>query len=117
LDSVFKIYGSNQKLKYVIKPLYCQWGIWGRNACCFSKLFEVIFHIYTEEKYLNNPIPENSDGIITRKFTSFAQATLTDADIFNIRFPKNATAYDKLMIIGAVLMIDYNYFENNCDFC
>ena len=45
---------------------------------------------------------------------SYAEV-LTDADSYNVSFPKEATSYDKLLIIALGLMIDYQYFETNAN--
>ena len=36
---------------------------------------------------------------------------ISDADNFVISFPPTATPLDKFMIVGAVLLIDYRYYE------
>ena len=40
---------------------------------------------------------------------------VTDADTYVVNFPANADAYDKLLITGLALMIDYQYFETDAD--
>jgi len=112
LDPIFEIHSTDNKVKYIIQPLYCQCGIWGRHSFC-GKCCETTFNIYTAEKFYENPSYENAEGSIIRKFAGFAQAAFTDADNFVINFPKKASPYDKLMIIGTTLMIDYGYFEDD----
>lgn len=111
LDPIWEIYSSDDKQKYVIQPDYCQCGIWGRMCC--GKCSETTFRIFTTSKYAQNSGSENADGTIIRKLGGLAQTVLTDADNFEINFPKGASTYDKMMIIGATLMIDYTYFEDD----
>ena len=52
--------------------------------------------------------PKNAVGsIVKKKKKDSVKAMFTDVDNFNIYFPDNASPYDKLMLIGASLMIDY----------
>ena len=44
---------------------------------------------------------------------NFVAEVITDADNFEITFPNDATVVDKFNLISAVLMIDYQYFEEN----
>ncbi len=113
LDPIWDIYGSDDKHKYVVQPDCCQCGIWGRSFC--GKCCETTFRIFTAAKYAENSSAENADGTIIRRLGGMAQAVLTDADNFEINFPKGATAYDKMMIIGNTLMIDYSFFEDTGD--
>lgn len=105
-DPAFDIYDENNNLKYVISGECCQCGL-----CCKSlgKFYETRFEIYS----VNDGNSGISKGSIVRKIPNLVNALFTDADNFDVNFPSNATEYDKLMIIGATLMIDYEYFEDN----
>lgn len=37
----------------------------------------------------------------------------TDADSFIMQFPPDATVYHKMLLLGAVFLIDFMFFENN----
>ena len=39
------------------------------------------------------------------------ESILGDADFYDIKFPINAPIEGKLLLIGAVIMIDYLYYE------
>jgi len=110
MDPIWDIYGEDDKHKYVIQPDCCQCGIWGSRYC--GKCYETTFRIFTAAKFAENANPESADGKITRKLDGLAQTVLTDADNFEINFPKCASAHEKMMIIGTTLMIDYSYFED-----
>jgi len=47
--------------------------------------------------------------IKTEKFSS----CITNADTFNIFFPKDSSPEEKMLIIAATLMMDYQHFEDN----
>ena len=106
-DPAFDVYDEQNNLKYVISGECCQCGL-----CCKSlgKFYETRFEIYTVN---DERIPSNSKGSIIRKIPNLVNALFTDADNFDVNFPSNATEHDKLMIIGATLMIDYQYFEDS----
>ena len=56
---------------------------------------------------------ENEDGNIRRLFSGLVQEFISDADNFILNFPKDATAEEKILLIGNVLMIDYRFYESN----
>ena len=37
---------------------------------------------------------------------------VTDSDAFILTFPKKANAVERIMLIGAVIMIDYRFYED-----
>lgn len=51
-------------------------------------------------------------GTIKKKCQGI-QELVTDADTFILTFPDNASPEEKLMLIGAVLLLDYRYYEDN----
>jgi hypothetical protein len=107
----FKIYDQNNIYKYKISGNCCQCGLICPNCACS----ETKFFIYEANAA---ETPSNAVGNITRRVKDCLKSMISDADQFDIYFPKNATAYEKLMIIGNTLMIDYTYFEeeNQDDF-
>jgi len=106
-DPNFQIFNDQNVLKYVVAGDCCQCGLmcksWGK--CCETK-----FYIFDAK--IDNRDPSASKGTITRKNPGIAKAMFTDADNFEVVFPNDATPLDKLMIIGATLMIDYAFFED-----
>ena len=101
----FQIYDENNNKKYCLEIPCCQCGFCCRDNC-YGKCSEVFGNIYK-----NNDL-EHPVGII-RKKEKCIQETFTDANTFVITFPVQATIYDKLNLISAVLMIDYRYYEQN----
>lgn len=107
-DPSFEIFDENGKLKYRVHGDCCQCGIFFK---CYSRFYETHFYIYDVNQTSFDK--DYAVGKIKREQKEFLKAWCTDADNFEINFPKNATAHDKLMIISCALMIDYTYFENS----
>lgn len=52
-------------------------------------------------------------GIIRKSWRGWAEEFLTDADTFGIQFPDGATSKEKKILLAAVFLIDFIYFEGN----
>ena len=100
-DPVFAIYDEKGELKYNIHADCCQCGLIFNNTCC-GKLSEVLFNIFE----LSNPV----GSIVKKRATS--NELFSTADSYQINFPSEATPTDKMLLIAAGLMIDYQYFED-----
>lgn len=100
------IFIENNKKKWKVKSKCCQCGLFCR---CFSfgKFYEVDFWIYDANDNRKEP---KAVGNIHKVFKGISEL-IADADAFLLTFPKNSTPYEKLMLIVAVLMIDYRYYE------
>lgn len=107
-DPTYQVYDEHEKMKYVISGDCCQCGLMFTSC---GKCYETKFSIFDANNNSNDPA--SSIGSITRKNPGVAKALFTDADNYNLVFPSNATPYDKLMLIGATLIIDYAHFEDN----
>jgi hypothetical protein len=101
-DPKFEIYDGTNQLKYIVTANCCQCGLLCCNWC-MGKVYEVIFDII-------NPVDNQIIGNIIRKEAE-GDELVTDADSYEIIFPINANAIDKLLIVVLGLMIDYQYFE------
>jgi hypothetical protein len=111
--SFLLVYGSNDEIRWKIYSEYCQCGF-----CCkdtsLGKCYEVDFWIYDGKSdiKINKPV-----GNIHKVFKGLSEL-MTDSNAFILTFPKKATPIERLMLIGAVIMIDYRYFESfNCCDC
>jgi len=102
---LFETYDESDASKYFLEIPCCQCGFCCRGSPC-GKCYEVYGNIY------NNPNLTTPVGVIKKK-EKCIQETFTDANTFQITFPVDATIYDKLNLIAAVLMIDYRYYEEN----
>lgn len=104
-DPSFQIYNENNEKKYKVVGTCCQIGLMCKACPCY----ETKFFIYNKD---DEEVPEKAVGSIVKKERDCIKSMVTDADQFDIFFPQGATVYDKLMIMGTALMIDYTYFED-----
>ena len=72
----------------------------------FGKCSEVVFDIFTGQH-----IEGKKTGTVHKKVKG-VQSAIGDADFYTITFPPEATPVDKLLMIGAIINIDYLYFED-----
>ena len=105
-DPLFSIYDNTGTLKYSIHANCCQCGLVCRNTFC-GKLSGVIFNIYNSSNINSNPV-----GSIIKKVASGAEL-ITSADSYQINFPPEASPNDKMLLIIAGLMVDYQFFEES----
>lgn len=54
-----------------------------------------------------------STGSIKKIWSGLGHEALTDADSFTLQYPPDATVYHKMLLLGAVFLIDFMYFEEN----
>jgi hypothetical protein len=108
-DAEYKIYNQRDEFKFRIDGSCCQCGMCCKNSCC-GKCSDVIFDVHNASKSIQTQ--ENRDGMIKKKSGGIKEF-ISDADTFELIFPIDATAEEKLMLIGTVLMIDYRHFEDD----
>ena len=104
-DPEFEIYDNTGSSRYIIHADCCQCGLLCANNFC-GKLSEVRFEIY------NTGARDKPVGLIYKKSANMSEL-VTSADSYQINFPPQATPQDKLLLIVAGLMIDYQYFEES----
>ena len=100
-DVDMEVLDTAGNLRYDINGDCCQLGL-----CCgpsLKKLANVNFEI-KENGYTVGAI---------RKLTSSLGEFFTKADSYEVVFPEKATPSDKLLLILATLMIDYQNFESD----
>ena len=101
----FHLYNKDGNIIYSICINCCQCGFYCRQNIC-GKLSQAYFRI------VEGPDDNGKQvGLVTRKVSY--NGLFSDADNFYIEFPVSANAEDKMLIICAVLMIDYHYYESN----
>ena len=96
-----EVYDKNKSLKYRIIGSCCQYGL-----CCGSsaeKIAEIQFKITKHGQTVG----------IMKKLTSSMGEYFSKADSYKISFPLDATPEDKILLICAGLLIDYQNFESN----
>ena len=105
-DPMINVISKEGILKYHITTNCCQCGYCCRNSIC-GKLSKINFSIIKPGEDPNS----KAAGMVTRQVKG-VQNIVSDADSYKLVFPPDATPEDKLMLIGAVLMLDYQYYEN-----
>ena len=64
-----------------------------------------------------SPDGQSKVGKISKQWSGFLKEAFTDADIFGINFPIDLDVRMKAVLLGACMLIDFNFFEktNNKD--
>ncbi|CAI2350986.1 unnamed protein product [Caenorhabditis sp. 36 PRJEB53466] len=95
-DGTFKLYAAGCPQPLLISsPLCCE------MQCGGTQIFPVMAQNGAKV------------GEIVRLFPGFLQEFLTDADTFLVHFPINMPPILKLVLISAVFLIDFTYFETD----
>eukprot|EP00946_MAST-07B_sp_MAST-7B-sp1_P001641 g1641.t1 len=63
--------------------------------------------------YLTDPRTQAQLGMVQKKWSGLAQELFTDADNFGIEFPSSLPRSSKSLLLAAVFLIDFMYFEDN----
>ena len=104
-DPEFEIFDKSGNLKFKVHADCCQCGLMcAKNIC--GKFSSANFEIY--DGTLTNKV-----GQISKMAAQSYTEMVTDADSYQISFPVQASAEDKLLLIALGLMIDYQYFESS----
>ena len=106
-DPLFTIYDNSGVVRFYISADCCQCGILCSKNCC-GKISEALFNIY-KDIGMTQPV-----GSIIKKVASFSEI-VTNADSYQINFPADAAPNEKLLLIVAGLMIDYQFFEEKAN--
>jgi hypothetical protein len=104
-DPILVIHDNTGAMRYIVHGDCCQCGLCCANNFC-GKLSEVDFNIYRSEDRIA-PL-----GSIIKKRATVSEL-VTSADSYQVNFPQGSTPQDKLLLIVAGLMIDYQYFEES----
>ena len=104
--ALIDIKGEDGNPKYKIIGDYCQLGYCLREAV-IGKCYEVDFWIYEIDA---DPKTSKPVGNIHKVFKGLSEL-ITDSDAYIVTFPKRASPIERLLLIGAAIMIDYRYYE------
>ena len=96
-------YDHVNEIRYRIYGSCCQLGTFCRCPCDPCQTFNFDVRSATGDNL--SKMQKKSKGCI--------EAHYTDADNFNLNFPKNITAGDKVMLMCAVLFLDFRHFERS----
>jgi len=94
---VFEICDANENVVLKMEGPFCA------VSCCGDVNFEI--------KTKN----DESVGKITKQWSGFAKEAFTDADNFGITFPLDLDVKVKAVLVGAVFLIDFMFFEQAQD--
>nr|CAX70164.1 Phospholipid scramblase 3 [Schistosoma japonicum]CAX70165.1 Phospholipid scramblase 3 [Schistosoma japonicum] len=78
-------------------PKYCVCECWG---------LDIVFKVTSADG-------SEEIGEITRSWSGIVKELFTDADNFSISFPLDLDVKIKAILLGAVFLIDFSYFENS----
>jgi hypothetical protein len=109
MDPVFRVENGLGKINYSITTDCCKCGFCCRGSC---GMFEAITFLIFKGESCDS---DNVNGAVGRivKHSMGIQSLMSDADNFEVFFPIDASPDEKLSLIGAALMIDYMFFEEN----
>ncbi|TNN21185.1 Phospholipid scramblase 2 [Schistosoma japonicum] len=76
--------------------------------CCFCECWglDIVFKVTSADG-------SEEIGEITRSWSGIVKELFTDADNFSISFPLDLDVKIKAILLGAVFLIDFSYFENS----
>ncbi|XP_060554044.1 phospholipid scramblase 1-like [Ruditapes philippinarum] len=92
----YKIQTANEETVLRVKGPCCTWNLCG----------DIEFDITTADE-------TSFCGRITKQWSGLAKEAFTDADNYGISFPIDLDVNVKAVLVGAVFLIDFMYFENN----
>ena len=104
-DPTFEVYDATGKLKYIVSADCCQCVLLCPGT--LAKTYEGQFDIY-------DAVSNQNVGRIFKEPATYSEM-VTDADSFTVNFPITANSYDKLLLMGLTIMIDYQFFETNAN--
>ena len=107
-DPLIKVFNKSSIQAYTITCNCCQCGYCCRNSL-MGRCSEVNFYIFSGSSVDGKPT-----GKIFKKVKGL-QSAIGDADFYTITFPPEANPEDKVMLIGATIMVDYLYYEDKND--
>lgn len=58
-------------------------------------------------------LTDKNVGVIKKRWGGFLKEIYTDADTFDLFFPKEADTQDRLLLMAATIFVDMVWFENN----
>lgn len=95
IQPLFSIKDAGGRTVYRIEGPMCAWAVCGTA---------VVFRIVDMNGVSVGDIKKEWGGLVREMFT--------DADTFSVTFPVNADPAIKAVLLGALFMIDFNYFES-----
>ena len=70
--------------------------------------------MYQGEFDILDPSSGQKIGQILKEPATYSEM-VTDADSYTVNFPPTANAYDRLLLMGLAIMVDYQFFETDAN--
>lgn len=101
-DLEMEVFDNNNEVCYILTGSMCQLGILCPK-CPYDACQTVDFEIRDKHK--------NKIGTFQKTNAGCMKSSLTDADNFSMIFPSNATAEQRGLLMGSLILLDFTYFE------
>lgn len=113
----FKVFDDQDQQLYLIHPPVCCGGIC-INCCaegnpCGKGCCKQSFRVYNPD--VGNQGGDVYEGLIMKKPKSFMTEVFTEANAFEVDFPKNASADQKGILTGVAIFINSMFYESGQD--
>jgi hypothetical protein len=97
-----EILDKDEVVQYILTGSICQAGIICPKCPC-DACQNVDFEIRDRHS--------NKIGTFMKKNPGCEKSTFTDADNFSMIFPSDATPENRALLLGALILLDFTYFE------
>jgi len=88
-------------MRYRIEGACCQLGVWCRFPCDACQKVDFIIH-----DSIGNQV-----GFLQKRTAGCCKSMMASTAHFSLEFPKDASKEDKALLLAAVIMLDFTYFE------
>lgn len=123
VERLWRFYFHEMKVKLHTASGWVHVGIVKKKFSVCTRDFDVLddngFLLFTIQGPMFNPWTFNISnaqgqiGCISKKFSGWAQEMMTDADNFGVEWPEDLPVPAKALLLAAVFLIDFLYFEDN----
>lgn len=96
---------------YLCKPSLTVYDAEG-NVCLIIRCRDLCTCFCSDKVFLIEDPTGTQIGGVTKKFKGLLQEGFTDADTFEVKFPVDLDVKTKAVLLGAVFLIDFSFFES-----
>jgi hypothetical protein len=107
-DKILRVYDDNSKIIYSITTKCCTCGFVCHKGCGYDK--PANFYIFKGDEIQFDDKSGHVGTIVKCAMTYIS--LYHDSNNFSINFPRDASAHERFLLIGATLLIDYCFFED-----
>lgn len=111
------MYNASGETQYLIRPNTCCCGCCVECVCCGkgdAKCMYVPFYI--RDPKTKKALPSNvgnNQAQISKVWSGMKKECCSDADNFQVIFPKDTDVITKANLLGSNVLIDFTFFETN----